>query len=298
MILNSTPLNKKFRRQLRITRFMNAYLPLSFMRFIIKKSANRVKLPEGVTREKIIVNGVRCEWLTPQNYSQDQILLYLHGGGFIIGLTSLHLEMIAYLVTKMKIRSLVVDYRIAPEHPFPASLEDCVNAYKWLMANGYKAENIVIAGDSAGGNLALTSVMKLRDEGEKLPVAVACLSPVGDMAKRKDAYQKRYDPVLHPRASKRYNRAYIVNNDPLNPLISPNYGSMKNFPPLLIHCGENEILKDDAIQIEHNAKESGVDVQLKIYPGMFHVWQIYHTLPQTKDSLDEVIAFLTAYLRR
>ena len=136
MFLNSSPLSKKFRRQLRITRFMNAYLPLSFMRFIIKKSVNRVKLPEGVTREEIITNGVRCEWLIPQNYSQDQILLYLHGGGFIIGLTSLHLEMIAYLVTKIGIRSLVVDYQIAPEHPFPASLDDCVNAYKWLIAEG------------------------------------------------------------------------------------------------------------------------------------------------------------------
>ena len=287
---------KKVRKNLRFIRLLNAYMPLYLMHFIINKTANRVKMPAGVTREEIYADNVRCEWLKPQNHSEDQVLLYLHGGGFILGLTSLHLEMIAQLVLKMDIPSFIVDYHLAPKYPFPAALDDCVTAYRWLLKEGYKAGNIVIAGDSAGGNLVITSLMKLRDDGDPLPAAAACLSPVADMSKKKENYTNRYDPVLHPRAGKRYDRAYVGNNDPHDPLISPVYGNFFKFPPLLIHAGENEILKDDAIQIEQKAKEEHVNVQLEVYPRMFHVWQIYPSLPQTKDSLDKIATFLKRHL--
>lgn len=289
-------IEKKYRRRLQLTRFLNAYLPLSIMRFLINKSVNRVHLPADVTREEIFADTVRCEWLKPQKHSEKQVLLYLHGGGFILGLTSLHLEMIAYLVQKMGIPSLVVDYRTAPKYPFPGALDDCVQVYRWLIRQGYKPKNIVFAGDSAGGNLTITSLMKLRDDGDPLPAAAACLSPVADMAKKKNTYSIKYDPVLHPRAGKRYNRAYIGKSNPKDPLISPVYGSLKELPPLLIHAGENEVLKDDAIQIEQKAKNSGVNVQLEVFPGMWHVWQIYHELPQTIDSLDKICDFFNSYL--
>lgn len=266
------------------------------MSFLIKKSASRVKLPDGVTREEVFADDVRCEWLIPQNYVEDKVLLYLHGGGFILGLTSLHLEMITYLVQKLGFRSLVVDYRLAPKYPFPAALNDCVTVYRWLLKNGFKPENIVVAGDSAGGNFVLTSLMKLRDEGDKLPVAVACLSPVANLTKERDREKLKQDPVLHPRASKRFDQSYIGNSDPKEPLISPIYGSLNNFPPMLIHAGKNEFLKDDAIQIEQKAKDSGVEVQLEIFPGMFHVWQIYLSLPQAIQSLDKIAVFLKAHL--
>lgn len=294
--MESSSINKAFRKRLRITRFLNAYLPLSLMSFIIKKSVNRTKLPDGIKREEIFANNVRCEWIIPQNFLEDKILLYLHGGGFILGLTSLHLEMIAYLVQRLGIRSLVVDYRLAPKYPFPASLNDCVMVYRWLLENGYKPENIVLAGDSAGGNLVITSLIKLRDEGTKLPAAIACLSPVANLAKREESIKIKYDPVLHPRASKRFNQSYIGDNDPTNPLLSPIYGELKNFPPMLIHAGENEILKNDAIQIEQKARSSGVDVHLEIFPGMWHVWQIYLSLPEAIQSLDKISTFLKANL--
>lgn len=287
---------KKIIKRLRFIRLMNAYLPLSIMTFIINKSANRVKLPAGVIEEEILADNVRCLWLKPQHHSKDQVLLYLHGGGFILGITSLHLRMIAYLVQKMSLPSLVVDYRLGPKYPFPGALDDCVKTYRWLLKEGYKAENIVIAGDSAGGNLALTSLMKLRDDEDKLPAAVACLSPVGALTGNRDGNKVKYDPVLHPRAGKRFNQGYLGNNDPHNPLISPIFGNLKEFPPLLIHAGENEILRDQAVQIESKAKESGVDVHLEIYPRMFHVWQIYPSLPQTMDSLDKVSKFLKSHL--
>lgn len=293
--MKSPPIKKEYRRQLRTIRFLNAYLPISLMQFIIRKSANRVKLPEGVKREKVVIDNVRCEWITPEDYAEDKVLLYLHGGGFILGLTSLHLEMIALLSQKLGFRILVVDYKLAPKYPFPAPLDDCVTAYRWLLKNGFKSENVAIAGDSAGGNLVITSLMELRDDGDKLPAAVACLSPVANLTKRTKSTVK-YDPVLHPRARKRFDRSYVRDNDPTNPLISPIYGELHDFPPILIHAGEIEILKDDAIQIEQKARQEGINVQLEIFPGMWHVWQIFLTLPEAMDSLDKISTFLKNHL--
>lgn len=265
------------------------------MQFVIRKSANRAKLPNGVKREKIDIDTVRCEWIIPEDFAEDKVLLYLHGGGFILGLTSLHLEMIAHLSQKLGFRILVVDYRLAPKYPFPAPLDDCVTTYRWLLQQGFKPEKVAIAGDSAGGNLTLTSLMKLRDEGDKLPAVAACLSPVANLTKRETS-TITYDPVLHPRARKRFDISYIKNNDPKNPLISPIFGELKDFPPMLIHAGEIEILKDDAIQLEQKARQEGVNVQLEIFPGMWHVWQIFLSLPEAIDSLDKIASFLKEYL--
>lgn len=284
------------RALLPIIRFMNAYLPLSVARWVIKQSAARVRLPPGITRKAVSADGVPCEWLTPQNSPQDQALLYLHGGGFILGLTSLHLEMVAYLAQKLGVRVLMVDYRLAPEYPFPAALDDCVTAYRWLLKQGIPAQNIIVAGDSAGGNFTITTLMKLRDSGDPLPAAAACLSPVIDMTDRSEVFSKVYDPVLHPRAARIYNQAYLAQNDARNPLISPIFGDWHGLPPLLVHAGDDEILRDDAVRIAELANTSGVDVRLEIYPRMWHVWQIYQTLPQTGESLDDIAQFLKAHL--
>jgi epsilon-lactone hydrolase len=287
---------RNIRALLPIIRFMNAYLPLSLARWVITQSAARVRLPAGITREAVSVDGVPCEWLIPQNSSKDQALLYLHGGGFVMGLTSLHLEMVAYLAQKLGIRVLMVDYRLAPEYPFPAALDDCVTAYRWLLKQGISAHNLVVAGDSAGGNFAVTTLMKLRDSGDPLPVAAACLSPVADMTDRSDVFGTVYDPVLHPRAARIYNQAYVAGKDARNPLISPVFGDWHGLPPLLVHAGDDEILRDDAVRIAELAKAAGVDVRLEIYPRMWHVWQIYRALPQTIQSLDDIAQFLKAHL--
>jgi acetyl esterase/lipase len=275
---------------------MNAYLPLSLARWVIKQSAARVRLPTGVTRAPVPADGVPCEWIIPENSPNDQALLYLHGGGFVLGLTSLHVQMVACLAQKMGIRALVVDYRLAPEHPFPAGLDDCVGAYRWLLQQGIPAPNIGVAGDSAGGNFTITTLMKLRDSGDPLPAAAACLSPVGDMTDRTERFQNVYDPVLHPRAGRLYHQAYGAGNDMRSPLISPVFGDWRGLPPLLVHAGEDEILCEDGVRIEELAKAAGVDVRLEIYPRMWHVWQIYPALPQTRESLDDITQFLKSHL--
>jgi acetyl esterase/lipase len=287
---------QKIRSSLPIVRFINGYLPLGVTRWLIKQSTTRVTLPADITRTHVSADGVSCEWLVPANGATDKVLLYLHGGGFVLGLTSLHLEMAAYLAQKLGFRVLMVDYRVAPEHPFPAPLDDCVTAYRWLLKQGLSAKNIVIAGDSAGGNFTLTTLMSLRDSGEPLPAAAACLSPVANLEDRGGLFKGEYDPLLHPRAAKLYNKSYVADNDPRTPLISPVFGDWRGLPPLLIHCGEDEILREDAIQVEKLARAAGVEVQLEIYPRMWHVWQIYLKLPQATQSLDDITGFLTSHL--
>ncbi len=294
--MTQSSIERNIRARLPIIRFLQAYLPLSVARWAEKRSATRVRLPADIAREAVSADGVRCEWLIPKNNPEDQVLLYLHGGGFVYGLTSLHRQMVAYLARKMSIRVLMVDYRLAPEYPFPAAVDDCVTAYRWLLKQSFSAQNIVVAGDLAGGNLTITTLMKLRDSGEPLPVAAACLSPVADLTNRDDLFKTVDDPMLHPRAARIYNQSYVAHNDAHDPLISPVFGDWHNLPPLLVHAGEDEILRDDAVRIEELAKEAGVDVRLEIYPRMWHVWQLFLTLPQAVHSLDDIAQFLQSHL--
>jgi monoterpene epsilon-lactone hydrolase len=286
---------RKARAGLPVVRFMQAYLPFPIMRWLLKQSLARLRLDYDATREAVSADGVSCEWVIPQNSRADQVLLYLHGGGFVLGLTPLHLQMGAYLARKMGMRILMVDYGLAPKHPFPAALDDCAAAYGWLLEQGISAQNIVVAGDSAGGNLAITLLIKLRDRGDPLPAAAACLSPVTDLTK--DQVRPGYqDPLLPPRAVRFYTKSYVGNNDAHDPLISPVFGNLRGLPPLLVHVGEDEILRDDAARIAELAKAAGVDVRLEIYPRMWHVWQLYLTLPQAVQSLDDIAQFLGSHL--
>jgi acetyl esterase/lipase len=192
----------------------------------------------------------------------------------------------------------MVDYRLGPQHPFPAALNDCVTAYRWLMRQGAPARNIVIAGDSAGGNLTLTTMMKLRECSQPLPAAAACLSPVADLSNkaRQDSDTEFVDPLIPAKAASLYNTAYVADNDPRDPLISPVFGSWRGLPPLLVHAGEDEFLRRDAVRIEELARAAGVQVQVEIYPRMWHVWQVFLEMPQAKQSLDAIAHFLRAHL--
>jgi len=286
---------QKIRAGLRITRLITACLPLPIARWIMRVGLKRMELPAGIRREDVVTDGVSGLWLIPDNSLPDRVLLYLHGGGFIYGLSTLHVEMVAYLARKMGTRAMMVDYRLAPDRPFPAALEDCVATYCWLLTQGFAANNIVIAGDSAGGNLTLTTLMKLRDSGDPLPVAAACLSPVADLT-NDGRFQKAYDLVLHPRAAHFMSQSYVGSHDARHPLLSPVFGDWHDLPPLLIHAGEDELLCQDAVRVEALTAEAGNEVRLEVYPGMWHVWQIYLGLPQAVHSLDDIAQFLTSHM--
>lgn len=284
------------RRMLPLIRLMQTYMPLRWSGRLNRWSLRRARMPAGVTRQPVSADGVPCEWLIPDGSPGDQALLYLHGGGFVYGQTLPHLEMGAYLAQKIGARVLMVDYRLAPANPFPAALDDCVTAYRWLRKQNFPARQIAIAGDSAGGNLTITTLMMLRDMGEQLPAAAACLSPVADLSPKDSSPQPDSDPLLPAKAMGLYRRSYVAQHDPRDPLISPVFGDWRGLPPLLIHVGEEEILRNDAEQIEELARAAGVDVRLEVYPRMWHVWQIMMALPQSIQSLDDIAGFLKARL--
>jgi len=289
-------IERKFRMSLPMIRLLQTFIPLPLAQFFIKQSMARVKLVADVIREAVSADGVPCEWVIPNNGLTDSVLLYLHGGGFVFGLTPLHLQMGAYLAQHMGMRVLLVDYRLAPDYPFPAALDDCVTAYHWLLKQDILAQNIVVAGDSAGGNLTITMLMRLRDSGNPLAAAGACLSPVTDLTTKDNLSKGIKDPLLPPKAMEFYTQSYVGQNDAHDPLISPVYGNLRGLPPLLVHVGEDEILRDDAVRIANLAKSVDVDVRLEIYSRMWHVWQLFLALPQAVQSLGDIAQFLKSHL--
>jgi acetyl esterase/lipase len=287
---------RKARAGLPAIRFMQEYMPLAMSRWLLYQGMAHVRLDAELKRETVSTDGVPCQWLIPLNSLTDRVLLYLHGGGFVLGMTPPHLQMGAYLAQRMGARVLMVDYRVAPDYPYPAALDDCVAAYRWLLKQGFSAQEIGVAGDSAGGNLTITTLMKLRDSGDPLPVAAACLSPVADLTNRGSMNNGYKDPLLPAKASRFYTKSYVGQSDAHDPLISPVFGNWHGLPPLLVHTGEDEMLRNDAVRIESLAKAAGVDVRLEIYPRMWHVWQINLELPQAIQSLDDIAQFLRAHL--
>jgi acetyl esterase/lipase len=290
------PAERRIRAALPVVKLLQVAVPLRLARWSERRSAANVRPPQNMTHEVVSADGVRGEWFIPEGSPDDRALLYLHGGGFIFGVSDLHRAMVARLAQMMGVQALMADYRLAPEQPFPAALDDCVTAYRWLRAQGFAASNIVIAGDSAGGNLTITTLMRLRDAGDALPAAAACLSPVTDLTGEGSFQSDFRDPLLHPKAAAHYRRAYVADGDARNPLVSPALGDWRGLPPLLIHAGEDEILRHDAKHAERLAREAGVAVRLEIYPRMWHVWQLYPSLPQAGQSLDDIAQFLGAHL--
>jgi acetyl esterase/lipase len=285
------------RASLPLIQFLQTRMPLPFANRMMKQSAARVRLGAEVKHTPVTANGVAAEWIEPQDGALGQVLLYFHGGGFVFGLSSLHLQMAATLAKMSGLRVLMVDYRLAPDAPFPAALDDCLNAYQWLLAQGIQAQNIVLGGDSAGGNLVLTLLMKLRDAKLPLPAAAACLSPVTDLTDDKQLDASIHDPVLSPEIMHFYNKAYLAGQDAHNPLISPVFGDPHGFPPLLIHVGEDELLRGDATRMAALAKAAGVEVRLEVYARMWHVWQLTLSLPQATQSLEDIAQFYKAHLK-
>lgn len=288
------PAEQKLRRGLAVTRFVLGYAPLPLIRRLQGLERRRVTLPAGVRREVVDAGGVPGEWLIPEQGSRDHVLLYLHGGGFVFGWTNMHRQMVSHLVQLAGGSALAVDYRLAPEYPFPAALEDCVTAYRWLLTQGLTPQQIVIGGDSAGANLTLTSLLKLRADGDPLPAAGVCLSPPVDLAAHGDA---SHDLLLHPRAVAYFLKSYVADHDPCDPLLSPIYADLRGLPPLLIHAGEEEFLSHEAVRLADRAREADVDVRLEVYPRMWHVFQLnFADLPQGAQALEDIGQFVAQHL--
>jgi acetyl esterase/lipase len=221
--------------------------------------------------------------------------LYLHGGGYVLGAPASHRSMVAHLVQRLGAPALLIDYRLAPEHPFPAALDDAVAAYEWLLDRVGSAERLAIAGDSAGGGLTVATLLALRDRGLELPATAVPISPWTDLGltgESMDALDD-LDEMVGREGLTWMADAYLAGHDCTDPFASPVHGDLTSLPPMLIHVGERETLLDDARRLAANIEACGGAVELTVAPDMIHVWHMFAgMLPEADASLDEIADFL------
>ncbi len=245
--------------------------------------------------EAVDAAGVPVEWVATKTSKSLPVILFFHGGGYCIGSAQTHRDLVSRLCTASGARALSVDYRLAPENPFPAAVDDGVAAYRWLRSQGIPARSIVIAGDSAGGGLALATLLALKEAGDELPAGGVCMSPVTDHAKEGESMRTKVDldPMVHPTSSTAYSQMYLAGGDARAPLASPLYADLKGLPPLLILVGTWEVLLDDSTRFAEKAKASGVPVELEVWNEMIHIWPYFAAiLPEGRQAIERMGTFI------
>jgi acetyl esterase/lipase len=276
----------RIRAALRIVRLFVAYAPFGVVRHLQNLGMYRIHLPADIEAKQ--THQPTGEWFISSEADElSPVVLYLHGGGFVFQQTPMHRAMVANLTSAVKGRCFAVDYRLAPEYPFPASLDDCIAAYQYLLDEGISPQQITIMGDSAGGNLTLVMMIALRDRNLPLPQLGISISAPTDFTDENPAHAVR-DAILHPRAIDRFSRSYVVGQDPRNPLLSPLFADLHGLPQLILYAGGEEALSTDSVRFAQAAVAAGVDVTLRVYPGMWHVWQLMPEMPQARQSLGEI----------
>jgi acetyl esterase/lipase len=250
------------------------------------------------------VAGMRARWYVPRRAAASAddgpVLLYLHGGGYVFGSLETHADLVVRLAVASGARTLACEYRLAPEHPFPAALDDCVAAYHWLLRRGVDPRRIVVAGESAGGGLTLTSLCRVRDEGDPLPAAAVAISPWCDVAMTFPSVDANapYD-FTDRRHAQLWAGWYLAGADPRLPQISPLYADLAGLPPLLLQVGTAEMLVDEVTALAHRAHQAGVEVTLETWADMFHIWHFAAlVLPQGAAAIDHVGRFVRQHAAR
>ena len=251
------------------------------------------------------LQGIPAHWVLAEGADPDVRLLYLHGGGYVSGSGAFYLSMAARLSAAARCAVLLPDYRLAPEHPFPAGLEDCIRACEQLRTSGptglAPAKATFVAGDSAGGGLTLAVLLALRDRRRPLPTAGIAISPFADLTLSGESIRSeaQLDPVQHPKSLPEYVRRYLAGGDARRPLASPVFGDYTGIPPLLIQVGEHEIIRDDGVRAAAKARADGVQAVLEVWPGMFHVFQAYEPpLPEGRQAIEHIATFMRSHVTR
>jgi len=254
-------------------------------------------VPPDVTVKTVRAPVAPAEWLEPPSAPHDVAVavLYLHGGGYVIGSPRSHRHLAAAIATAARASALLLDYRLAPEHPFPAAPEDAVAAYRWLLDRGHAPSRIVVAGDSAGGGLTVATLAALRDAGVALPAAGVCISPWVDLTLSGGTYATKAasDPIVRREGIERMARAYLGATDAKTPLASPLYADLSGLPPLLIHVGSEEVLLDDAVHLAEEARAVGTEAVLEVWDEMVHVWHWFlPMLDEAQAAIERIGAFV------
>jgi monoterpene epsilon-lactone hydrolase len=249
---------------------------------------------DGVTTEAVNADGVPAEWVLAEGAGNGAIL-YLHGGGYVTGSVISHRGMAANLSRASGCRVLTVDYRLAPEHKHPAQVEDAHTAYRWLLNNYIDSSSIVVAGDSAGGGLAVATLLSARDAGDPIPAAGVCVSPWVDMEGIGDSMTSKAgkDPMVSHQGLLEMAEKFLGGEDTRDPLAAPLYADLAGLPPLLIIVGTAEVLMDDAVRLHEKAEAAGVDSTLEVWDDMVHVWPWFAPfLPEGQQAVDRMGDFI------
>ncbi|MBB6220487.1 acetyl esterase/lipase [Rhizobium leguminosarum] len=251
--------------------------------------------PTRIQVRQVDADGVDAELMWPARLHHpigQRVILYIHGGGFSGGSIRTHSLLAGSLAKAASSDVLLIEYRLMPEYTYPAQINDALTAYRWLLDNGYRAENVVVAGDGAGGNIALETVLRQRQAAKPLPAAVIALSPITDLAATGGSMTSNADsdPLVGRATIETLRKAYLGSRSPSDPQASPLYADLTGFPPLLLQVGSGEVLLDDTLRLADKARQAGVDVTTEIWPGMPHQWQLFPSLLDDADRSSQNIA--------
>jgi monoterpene epsilon-lactone hydrolase len=293
------------------TRALNGLLRLTMRRRLTQESdvaalrreyeeidARYFRLAPDVRRTPGDCGGVSAEWITVPVSRDERVILYMHGGSFAFRFPNAHAALVSRLCRRLGARALLPDYRLAPEHPFPAAPDDCHRAYRALLAQGLNPRSIVLAGDSAGGNLALVTIHRARSAGEPLPACTVLLSPALDctLTSPSMADYDGEDPMLQLSTLLVLRRCYVQSpHQYVDPEVSPLFADFHGFPPLFLQAGSSEMLRDEAVRAADRAHVAGVEVKLEIWPGVPHAFQMAEFLPEATLAIDHIAHFVEVH---
>ncbi|OIK10527.1 hypothetical protein BIV60_20745 [Bacillus sp. MUM 116] len=253
------------------------------------------RVPKNCNVEKVDIEGIKAEWLTNKHVTGERVLLYFHGGAYTYGSADSHRALAGKIGKVTGVKVLLPEYRLVPENPYPAAIEDAVKVYKWLLKKGFDSKNIIVAGDSAGGGLSIALALVLREEGVGCPASIICLSPWVDLTSSGESYTKKVkeDPLFTPHGIKKAAQIYAGDEPLTSPFISPVFADLTGLPPLFIQVGSEELLLSDAKMLAEQARRYNVPVNFKVWQGMWHVWQLTgDLLPEAKKAIKEIGDFV------
>ena len=277
--------------------FLGPPFPVSFQRVWLRLASIVNPPSKAAETLRLDIEGMPAVRARPRGSDPDRTILYLHGGGYCVGSWQSHRGPITHLAVAADAQVYAPNYRLAPEHPYPAALEDALAAYRWLLATGLSPSRIAVAGDSAGGGLALATGIAIRDSDLPAPAALALISPWVDLRGDTPSMTRnaRIDPMLRPSWSRACSRMYLDGRDPGDPGCSPLFASHQDLPPILIQTGSDEIIVDDSIRLEASCREAGGDVTLQVFDGLWHDFQTHAgILGAADEAIEQIASFLDA----
>lgn len=295
LLRNRHILNGKFGKE---TYDMNT--SIQGFRDLCEKGATRyARVPEGITVKSDLIHGIKSEWLLAKDADPKKLILYVHGGGYVAGSCNDHRGFVAKLAQRFGYNHLQYEYRLAPEHPFPAAVDDSLIIYRYLTEEKlYEPKNIVIMGESAGGGLVLSLLLALKQYGLPMPAAAVSISPWTDLTCSGESYKTKNKKSLAPTNSWFvFSNHYVGKSDSKNPLISPLFGNPEGLPPIYINSGTDDELYDDGRSFYLKAKEKGVDIQFKSGEGMVHCYPLFSPLfKEAREAMDEICVFIQSHI--